>query len=169
MNHLWLTLEHRGRTGESAILCTCVLVWGGNMDRGEQGRVRCWRPASYSLLWTERFAPVSTMRYWTASPETPGRPVQFPEAPPVLCSLQEERGVGGYRKRLGMQPMMWQDCRPTQGIEGAPVHGGSIMRIKEKRSNHSAGQQGWVTLRQCEPLQLMGQWRHGNAAWATST
>lgn len=82
-------------------------------------------------------------------------------------------GRGGYRKRLGVQPVMWQDCRwyaePTQGIEGAPVHGSSILRVKEKRSNHFAGQQGWVTLRQCKPLQLMGQWRHGNAVCATST
>lgn len=94
MNYLWSTLEDRGHTGEPAILCTCVLVWEGNTDRGERGRARCWRPASCSLLWTERFAPVSTMRYWTTSPETPGRPVQFPEAPPVLCSLWEERGMG---------------------------------------------------------------------------
>lgn len=83
------------------------------------------------------------------------------------------KGDGGYRKRLGMQPVMWQDCRwyagSTHGIESAPVHGGSILRVKEKRSNLSAGQQGWVTLRQCKPLQLMGQWRHGNVACATST
>lgn len=96
-------------------------------------------------------------------PRSSSSPVQ-----PVVA-----KGGGGYRKRLGMQPVVWRDCRwyagPTQGIEGAPVHGGSILRVKEQRSSSSVGQQGWVTLRQCKPLQLMGQRRHGIDVWATST
>lgn len=84
-----------------------------------------------------------------------------------------EKAGGCYRKMLDTQPMMWQDSRWylgfTQGIEGAPVHSGSILRVKEKRSNRSPGQQSWVTLRQCKPLQLMGQRCHCYAVWATNT
>lgn len=91
-------------------------------------------------------------------PGTPGTPVRFPAALPALCSLKVQ-SVFVKERRLDRDK--YGRLRPgaglTEGVEGASVHGGSIFGVKEEGGDLSAGQQVGVTLRQCEPLQLMSQ------------
>lgn len=60
------------------------------------------------------------------------------------------------RKRL----RVWLRFGLTEGVESAPVHGGSIFGIKEQRGDIFTTQQVGIALRQREPLQLESQGRH---------